>query len=151
MAAYIDEYVLRLLDMRLEVLPPEAVTIGIPQAQEQERSLRYVLYAIWYENEPYGMYVCDGKTQTGLPGERIFILGHGKHWYAGARLWRASWRFAKAAFARKRSFTKLVITLGRSTLAGIIMIQSTGRMVNGRMVTGRVLRRRSQPDYTCCL
>ena len=82
MAGHTDKYDLRLLDMQQDVLPPEAVTIGIPQAEEQERSLQCLLHVIWYKNEQYGMYVCDGKTNTGLPGEQIFILGHGQYWYA---------------------------------------------------------------------
>ena len=42
---------LRLLDMRLEVVPPEVVVIRMPEAEEQERSLQLVLHMLWYEND----------------------------------------------------------------------------------------------------
>ena len=141
MAAYIDEYVLRLLDMRLGVLPPEAVTIGIPQAQEQERSLRYVLYAIWYENEPCGMYVCDGKTKIGLPGERIFILGHGKYWYAcEGKIAAGQLKIRQSCFRTQEEFYKTGDHNWQTNLSrhnDDTVIWQNG---DGGMVTGRVLR-----------
>ena len=72
---------LRLLDMGLEVVPPEVVVIRLPEA-EQERSLQLVLHMIWYENDAYGVYVCDSGTNTALPGSQIYMLGHGQYWYA---------------------------------------------------------------------
>ena len=39
-------------------------------------------YVRYMPVEQYGMYVCDGETNTALPGVQIYILGHGQYWYA---------------------------------------------------------------------
>ena len=83
---------------------PQRIAIGTVKAFRNGYDYRYEKH-IMSGHGSRCLYVCDTPTETGLPGEKIFIISDGEYWYACEGTVEAG-RFdvRQACFRTKASF-----------------------------------------------
>lgn len=57
---------------------PVGIGVGTTRAWRNNYAFMYNLV----ELSGFKLHVCNQVTETGLPGEKLFIVGHGGFWYA---------------------------------------------------------------------
>lgn len=60
---------------------PRTITIGTATAFHNRCAFKYEMHHVG-GGKDYGFYICRTTTETGLPGEHLFIVSDGEYWYA---------------------------------------------------------------------